>query len=136
MGTHAFGKQIVLLAEDANEIRHMVTEVLCRNGYRVLEAGDGLEALEISDSFTGAIDILITDLEMPRLGGLDLIRTLKQRRLGTRVLAISGWTDAVLDSGTALLQKPFTPAELLRKLGGIVAGGTSTVASPGVGCLS
>ncbi len=53
-----------------------------------------MEALEISDSYAGSIDILITDVTMPRLSGLDLIRDLKPRRPGTRVLAISGGTDA------------------------------------------
>src|SRR5437870_2834812 len=99
MGTHGSGKQMILLAEDTNEIRHMVAGVLCQNGYSVLEAGDGLEALQISDSYAGDIDILITDLMMPRLSGLDLIRTIKQRRPSTRVLAISGWTNALLDYG-------------------------------------
>ena len=133
MGTHGSGEQVILLAEDTIEIRHMVVGVLCQNGYCVLEAGDGLEALEISDSYAGDIDILITDLMMPRLSGLDLIRTLKQRRPATRVLAISGWTNAILDSGTALLQKPFTGAALLRKIDEVIAGGTSMALSPGVG---
>jgi two-component system, cell cycle sensor histidine kinase and response regulator CckA len=133
MGTHGSGKQMILLAEDTNEIRHMVAGVLCQNGYSVLEAGDGLEALEISDSYAGDIDMLITDLMMPRLSGMDLIRTLKSRRPDTRVLAISGWTNAVLDSGTVLLQKPFTPAALLRKIDEVIAGGTSMALSPGAG---
>lgn len=133
MGTHGSGEQMILLAEDTNEIRHMVAGVLRQNGYCVLEAGDGLEALEISDSYAGDIDILITDLMMPRLSGLDLIRTLKQRRPAIRVLAISGCTNAVLDSGTALLQKPFTAAAVLRKIDEVIAGGISMALSPGVG---
>jgi two-component system cell cycle sensor histidine kinase/response regulator CckA len=127
MTARAAGKQTILLAEDTDEIRHMLAGVLCKNGYRVLEAGDGMEALKISDSYAGSIDILITDVAMPRLSGMDLIRDLKPRRPGTRVLAISGWTDAVLDPGTPFLQKPFTPTTLLRKIDEIVAGGTSTV---------
>jgi two-component system cell cycle sensor histidine kinase/response regulator CckA len=82
--------------------------------------------LKISDSWVGSIDILITDVTMPRLSGLDLIRDLKPRRPGTRVLAISGWTDAVLDPGIPFLRKPFTPATLLWKIDEIVAEGTST----------
>jgi DNA-binding response OmpR family regulator len=132
MGANGSGKPVVLLAEDTNEIRHMVAGVLCQNGYSVLEAGDGVEALGISDSYPGDIDILITDLMMPRLSGLDLIRTLKQRRPATRVLAVSGWTTAVLDSGTALLRKPFTPTALLRKIDEVIAGGTSRALSLGV----
>lgn len=104
----------------------MLAGVLCQNGYRVLEASDGMEALTIIDSYAGSIDILVTDVRMPRLSGLDLIRDLKPRRPGTRVLAISGWTDAVLDPGIAFLQKPFTPATLLWKLDEIVAEETST----------
>jgi two-component system cell cycle sensor histidine kinase/response regulator CckA len=126
VATRAPGNHTILLAEDTDEIRHMLAEVLCENGYRVLEAGDGMEALKLSDSYAGSIDILITDVTMPRLSGLDLIRDLKPRRPGTRVLAISGWTNAVLDPGTPFLQKPFTPTTLLRKIDEIVAGGTST----------
>lgn len=126
MAVRAPGNQTILLAEDTDEIRHMLAEALCKNGYRVLEAGDGMEALKISDSYAGSIDILITDVRMPRLSGLDLIRDLKPRRPGTRILAISGWTDAVLDPGTPFLQKPFTPATLLWKIDQIVAEGTST----------
>lgn len=132
MKDHRSGKPVVLLAEDTNEIRHMVAGVLCNNGYCVLEAGDGIEALGISDAYPGNIDILITDLMMPRLSGMDLIRTLKQRRPETRILAVSGWTNAVLDSGTALLRKPFTLAALLRKIDEVAAGGTSMALSRGV----
>ena len=126
MTTWVPGKQTILLAEDTDEIRHLLADALGKNGYRVLEAGDGVEALNISDSYAGSIDILITDVTMPRLSGLDLIRDLKPRRPGTRVLAISGWTNAVLDPGTPFLQKPFTPATLLWKIDEIVAEGTST----------
>ena len=126
MAARAPGNQTILLAEDTDEIRHMLAEALYKNGYRVLEAGDGMEALKIIDSYAGSIDILITDVRMPLLSGLDLIRDLKPRRPGTRVLAISGWTDAVLDPGIPFLQKPFTLTTLLWKIDEIVAEGTST----------
>jgi CheY-like chemotaxis protein len=116
------GNETVLVAEDADPVRHLVRETLERHGYKVLEARDGRSALEIAASHAGAIDVLLTDIVMPQLGGRELAAQLRRERAGIRVLFMSGYTDDtvihhdVLESGSAYLQKPFTPDGLARKV--------------------
>ncbi len=87
-------------------------------GYRVIEAGDGREALEVAAGFTERIDLLLTDVVMPRMNGSELARALTRER-GVRVLYMSGYTETSLVRGDAapgagFLQKPFSPAVLAR----------------------
>jgi two-component system, cell cycle sensor histidine kinase and response regulator CckA len=78
-----------------------------------LEAEDGIEALSMARSHPGPIHLLIADIAMPRMGGLELRRTLSGCHPETSVLFISGYSEDALDAGDPFLQKPFTPIRLL-----------------------
>jgi DNA-binding NtrC family response regulator len=108
--------------EDEAGIRALVRKILRRQGYEVLEASNGEEALAICRDHAGAIDLLITDVIMPELGGRELVDRFHALRSGAKVLYVSGYTDdATIYSGkfppgTAFLQKPFTLGALLDKV--------------------
>lgn len=115
-----FGTETVLLVEDEARVRNFVREILEEHGYRVLDASNGLDALGIARHLVGArIDLLLTDIVMPRMNGMELIRQLETFRPGVRVLRMSGYPDRVcaeVDSEIPWLLKPFTPAALLKKV--------------------
>jgi CheY-like chemotaxis protein len=116
------GTEVVLLAEDDANLRALSRDILESEGYTVLESQDVEDALRIAERHDGTIHLLLSDVVMPRMGGRALAEAAKRFRPNLRVLYMSGYTDdaivhhGVLDSGTALLQKPFTPAALARKV--------------------
>ena len=116
------GVETVLLVEDDESVREVANEILTLNGYQVLAAHHGQEALEVSDRHQGTIDLMVTDVVMPLMGGPELARRLALTRPQMRVLYMSGYTDdaivhhGVLSEDTAYLQKPFTAAAFARKL--------------------
>jgi len=118
----ARGGETVLLAEDEEPVRAITRLVLQGAGYRVLEARDGVEALEVEARHEGPIHLLVSDIGMPRMGGKDLATALAARRPGTRVLLMSGFVhDPVLragvpGSGVPFLAKPFASAALLARV--------------------
>jgi CheY-like chemotaxis protein len=113
----ATGAETILLVEDEPAVRQVAARMLTLAGYRVLEASDGVEALEVFDSAAADIALVVTDVVMPRLGGAELARRLRERSPRLRVLFTSGYTeDAMvverLDRGQAFLQKPYLPVAL------------------------
>ncbi len=120
--TPAGGAETILLVEDDGGVRSLARRVLESQGYRVLEARQGDEALAISAWYEGPIALMLTDLVMPGKGGRELARCFASVRPDMRVLYMSGYTDKaifqrqVFDPGTAFLSKPFTPDELARKV--------------------
>jgi PAS domain S-box-containing protein len=116
------GTETVLFVEDELSVRELVRDYLVGAGYRVLDAGDGIEALEAAMAHKGPIHILITDVVMPRLSGRDLATKLSSERPDMKVLFISGYTDdtivrhGVLEGGVAFLQKPFNLRALSEKI--------------------
>lgn len=126
-GTALEGNEIVLLVEDEESVRQLVSETLASRGYRVLEAENGEDALKLAAT-TGTIHLMITDVVMPGISGRELARELVKVRPETKVLFLSGYTeDAVLHQGvlepdTAFLQKPFTLQHLARKVREVLAG--------------
>jgi PAS domain S-box-containing protein len=116
------GLETVLLVEDEDSVRTLAETILLRLGYRVLVAESGEKALEIWEARAGRIDILLTDVIMPRLGGSDLAHKLRASNPKLKVLFMSGYTDdmiashGVLAGETQLIQKPFTAEALGRKL--------------------
>jgi len=91
-------------------------------GYQVLVAGNGVDALRVSEQHPGSIDVLLTDVIMPQMSGPELVRSLAPQRPGIKVLYISGYTDdklrhaPILDPEVALIQKPFQLLDLTQKL--------------------
>jgi two-component system cell cycle sensor histidine kinase/response regulator CckA len=115
------GCETVLLVEDEESVRELVRVTLASRGYNVLEAENGECGLRIAEAFKDHIDILITDVVMPGIGGRELARKLVLLRPGISVLYLSGYTeDAVVTPGalpsTAFLQKPFTLQNLAKKV--------------------
>jgi DNA-binding NtrC family response regulator len=99
---------------------------LAECGYNVLPARDGIHALEIARSFHGTIHLLLTDIMMPRMGGLALARALSESRPGTRVVFMTGHADRegsyreALRSGAESIEKPFSNDRLLRLVGQVL----------------
>jgi PAS domain S-box-containing protein len=114
--------ETILLVEDALRVRAVVREILEMNGYNVLEARHGFEALEISERNQGPIHLMVTDVVMPQMSGRELAQRLQPLRPDMKVLYMSGYTDdaivrhGVLGAGMAFLSKPFTPDALALKV--------------------
>jgi len=116
------GSETILLVEDEEAVRSLASQVLHSCGYQVLEARDGREACELARSYAGRIDLLVSDVVMPWLGGRELAEQITAMRADCRVLFLSGYTDdavirhGVLQASYAFLQKPFTPSALAQKV--------------------
>jgi two-component system, cell cycle sensor histidine kinase and response regulator CckA len=118
----------ILLVEDEDSLRALMRRILERSGYQVVEARNGADALERSGASDGAIDLVVTDLVMPTMGGREMAELLLANRPLTRVLFVSGFTDddvvrrGIIAPGTSYLQKPFAPAALVAKIGEMLRG--------------
>jgi PAS domain S-box-containing protein len=122
----ARGSGVVLLAEDDRSVRRLVVTELTRRGFEVIEAPDGRVALELAQSHEGRIDVLVTDVVMPRMNGADLAKAMAGVRPEVKILFISGHPEragAGLDpTGVPnLLMKPFTADTLAAKISELVA---------------
>ena len=115
------GRETVLLVEDDEGVRRVISQILKGYGYHLLEAANGDEALLAAERWTGPIQLMITDVLMPGMSGRELARRLADRRPDLRVLYTSGYTDEAivrhdaLGAGIAFIQKPFTPEALAQK---------------------
>ena len=116
------GAETVLLAEDEDGVRELARQYLETSGYKVLQASNGSEALELATNYEGSIDLLLTDVVMPGISGRELADRLSVMRPDVRILFMSGYTEhAVVHHGIVaadaiLLQKPFTLSTLASKL--------------------
>jgi len=121
--------ETVLVVEDDHGIRALMRKILHRQGFQVLEASGGEEALDLADGHQGPIQLLITDLMMPQMGGREVSERVQAKRPGVKVLYVSGYTDdpmiqtGQLPEGTAFLQKPFTLGALLEKVRAVLGQG-------------
>ncbi len=119
--------ETVLIVEDEPAMREVTRRILSRSGYHVITAGNGLEAIEIVASHLGDIDVLLTDVVMPRMLGKEAADRIRALRPAVKVLFMSGYTQGLLDTqgvvetGVNLIEKPFTEASLLIRLGQIIA---------------
>ena len=116
----SMGTGTILLVEDEEALLNLSAERLTECGYTVLQARDGIHALETARSFKGPIDLLLTDIMMPRMGGVTLARSMSELRPGIRVVFMTGHADReasyreALRSGAESIQKPFSHKQLLR----------------------
>jgi len=114
------GTETILLTEDEQDVREVAREFLESGGYTVIEARDGAEALGLVETHQGAIDLLITDMVMPRMTGQELAARLKERQPELRMLYMSGYSERAAaesmqpDPSVRLLAKPFSRSALLR----------------------
>jgi len=116
------GSETILIAEDDPGVRELAVNVLKDQGYTVLEASNGQKALEISQSYTGPIHLLITDVIMPEMSGQELAEKLSTEHPEAKILYMSGYTDdfilhhSLLEKDLEFIQKPFSPSILLKKI--------------------
>jgi len=116
------GTETILLAEDEDSLRRAATRVLEKHGYHVLEAANGVEALELYREHESEIALIVADVVMPSVGGPQLLRELREQGKSVRVLFTSGYTardvqeTRALDPGLPFLAKPWTIVELLRRV--------------------
>ena len=117
----------VLVAEDEPGVRGPVRRILTGQGYAVLEAADGAQALQVATDHPGPIDLLLTDVVMPVMGGAELAHRIRDARPEIRVLFMTAYSaDAVASHGvlapqSSLLQKPFTVKELVGRVRAVLA---------------
>jgi two-component system, cell cycle sensor histidine kinase and response regulator CckA len=122
VGRRQRGTETVLLVEDEDEVRRLLSDVLEHNGYKVLSAAQPQEAIALCTSHDGAIDLLLTDAVLPQMSGRALAEQAGGMRPNLRVLLMSGYTEDALDvcapgePGAAFLRKPFTPTLLTQKI--------------------
>jgi len=122
------GTETILLAEDEAAVRNLARRVLEKHGYKLLLAATGRDGVQVAEQHAAPIDLLVTDVVMPEMGGRELAQRLTARQPGLKVLFLSGYTDdaivhhGVFDAGVAFLQKPFKPDDLVRKIRAVLDG--------------
>jgi CheY-like chemotaxis protein len=128
------GKETILLVDDEKSLRKLGKRVLSAAGYRVLEASDGAMALRVAAEEVGEIDLVLTDVEMPTLGGRGMVEELHELSPGIRVLFMSGYTDneilrrGIRTSETEFLRKPFTAESLCAAVRAVLSKPSTTTA--------
>jgi CheY-like chemotaxis protein len=122
------GEETVLVVEDEDSVRDLVRQILEDHGHAVLTARHGRDAMQIADRYERPIDLLVTDVVMPEMGGGELVERLAARRPSLKVLYISGYTnDEVLRRGVhgapaSFLHKPFTSDDFMRRVREVLEG--------------
>ena len=121
------GSETILVADDEASIRKLVRDTLEPLGYKILEASDGKEALEIFRRNEPQIDMLLTDVIMPKMTGKKLAEILLVEKPGFKVLYMSGYTDnvivhqGILDEDIEFINKPLVPSLLTKKIREVLA---------------
>ena len=122
------GSETILVVEDEETVASLVTNVLEANGYTVLNAVDGLDALGVWELNDGPIDMVLTDVVMPNMGGVELIQELRAGGFVPKVLFMSGYTNLApdrlerLDEKAILIEKPFSPIQLIERVRDVLNG--------------
>ncbi len=115
-------KKTILVVEDEEMTRNLVIEILTDQDYKILEAASGEAALNLSDTFDGEIDLLLTDVIMPKMNGKELFSQLTMSRPALKVLYMSGYTDnmiahyGIMEKGIPFMHKPFSIQKLASKV--------------------
>jgi DNA-binding NtrC family response regulator len=115
--TTSRGNETILLVEDEPAVRQLFAQALMRAGYRVFEARNGQEAMKVFDQYGDTIDLLLTDVRMPYMGGTELVKHLRARRNTLKLICVSGYPSSGDDELTTdFLSKPFSREDLLSKV--------------------
>jgi CheY-like chemotaxis protein len=129
------GSETILVVEDEPDVRDLACEFLKVSGYSVLEAHNGLEAVEVLARHSGTIHVVLSDVVMPKMGGRELADRLRTLRPHTRVVLMSGYSEYFNGprdpniSPALMLQKPFSRASLLEKIREALSGNAVEQAS-------
>jgi CheY-like chemotaxis protein len=117
--------ETILLAEDESELRELLATMLRTQGYRVVTARDGQDAVSVAKTHTGTIDLFLTDIIMPRKNGIEAAETIRKIRPGVSVLYMTGYAEQTVsasnENNDALLEKPVSPPVLFEKIRQILA---------------
>ncbi|MEM1207278.1 MAG: response regulator, partial [Acidobacteriota bacterium] len=128
----ATGSETILVVEDEESVRTVACEILQAKGYRVLEASNGQQALEDCARYEGSIDLLLTDVVMPHMKGTELARRLGSLRPEIKIMYMSGYNEESIlgkrlgEAGPILIQKPFSPQSLARRVRDVLDSGRRT----------
>ncbi|MBL8948590.1 MAG: response regulator, partial [Myxococcales bacterium] len=123
---HVGGHETVLVVEDDTQVRRVLADTLAREGFRVLVAQHGLEALVLAEDHGPGIDLVVTDVVMPKMGGPELADQLRVLRPGLPILFLTGYSEQAvlnrgdLNPGASLLEKPFSRERLLARVRSIL----------------
>jgi signal transduction histidine kinase/CheY-like chemotaxis protein len=131
------GSETILLVEDEEGVRELARRFLTGSGYSVLEAGDGVQALEVAARYDGTIHLLLSDMVMPRMGGPALVKQLRATRPDVKVLLMSGYAEYAGGKNlgpdeTVALQKPFSLISLVKKVREVLEGRSASEKDSGV----
>jgi CheY-like chemotaxis protein len=132
------GKEVILLVEDEEIVRGIAEMTLKHLGYSVLTASHGIEALQVAEAHRNRIDLLLTDVVMPHMGGDALAEQFQARYPDVPVLFVSGYSgdrishDSVLQAGRHFLPKPYTPGGLARTVREVLDASRSPAVAPGM----
>jgi two-component system, cell cycle sensor histidine kinase and response regulator CckA len=110
-------QETILLVEDEPAVRQLFATALTRAGYKVFEARNGEEALQLFEQHGDSVDLLLTDMRMPYMGGAELAKELRNRKSALKLICISGYPGSLETvASTDFLAKPFSRDEMLRKV--------------------
>ena len=109
-------QETILLVEDEPAVRQLFAAALTRAGYTVFEARNGEEAITLFEQHAADIDLLLTDMRMPFMGGAELAKELRGRKAALKLICISGYPGALETEAGDFLAKPFSRDEMLRKV--------------------
>jgi DNA-binding NtrC family response regulator len=115
-GEPVAARETILLVEDEPAVRQLFAQALMRAGYRVFEARNGQEAMKVFDQHGDKVDLLLTDMRMPYMGGAELAQHLRARRKTLKLLCVSGYPGADTQLTSDFLAKPFSRDDLLAKV--------------------
>jgi CheY-like chemotaxis protein len=112
---------VILVADDEELVRNMIAIIVRSDGYHVLIASDGVEALDLSRRYHGHIDLLISDILMPGMTGIELAKVLTKERPTIKVMLVSGSTEEPIPAGCHFLAKPFTTGAMRQAVVNLLA---------------
>ena len=123
---------VILVADDEELVRNMIAVIVRSDGYHVLIASNGVEALDLSRRYRGHIDLLISDILMPSMTGIELAKVLTIERPTIKVMLVSGSTEGLIPAGCHFVAKPFTTVVLQKRVSesGRLLTDAQTAASP------